>query len=419
LAVLGVLVVVWLGRGLLPAIGTGGDSAEEEIPKPKPPQKVIEIEGKKVPAAEGPIAVLNPGLARPGAEVGVNGSGFDPGARVRVLLSTGNSKPAEVATGKVDRNGAVMAEFTFPEGAATAGDEHVVTVHQVNSDKVAEAELMAQAGVATAKLSDDTAAPGDSLSVNAAGFLPRETVNVFWGRVAGKPTATLKADESGSLSKESVKVGVAPTGESTLILVGAKSQSAAVAPFTMLGLYPTAASKPYAARAGDPIAVSGDGFAPGERVLVHVNQATGSPAFVEETDSRGDVAGVSFRVPFGLKGKQTLILTGEQSRASVSTGFSVLPYQPTARANTYGGLPGTILTFYVKDFAPDEVVHVYIGRGQGSQGERVSEFRVDGKGSATAAGEYVIPRDAQGKLTLTLVGTKSEASTTTTVSVEE
>ncbi len=419
-AVVGLLVVVWLGRGLLPAIGTIGGSEEgEEAPKPKPPEQVIDLDGKKVPAVGGPVAVLNPGLARPGATVGVAGSGFDPGARVRVLLSTDGGKPKEVASGKVDRNGSVTAEFTFPQGAAAAGGEHLVTVHQVNSDKVAEAELVAQAGVATVELSDDTATPGDTLTVNAQGFLPEETVNGDWGRAAGKPAATLEADEHGAISKESVRVGVAPAGQSTLVLVGAKSQSAAVAPFTMLSLYPSATSQPYAARAGQAITVSGKGFAPGERVLVHVNRPTGVPAFVKEADERGHVAGVTFKLPFGLKGEQRLILTGEHSRASTSTGFTVMPYQPSARANTYGGLPGTTLNFYVKGFAPNEAVHVYANRTKSSQGELVSAFRDDGKGTATAAGKYVIPGDAQGKLTLTLVGAKSEGTATTTVTVDK
>src|SRR5690606_14817381 len=136
-AVAGLLIVVWLGRGLLPSIGSiGGSDEAEEAPKPKPPEQVVDLDGKKVPAVGGPVAVLNPGLARPGASVGVAGSGFDPGARVRVLLSTDGGKPKEVATGKVDRNGSVTAEFTFPQGAATGG-EHLVTVHLVNSDKVA------------------------------------------------------------------------------------------------------------------------------------------------------------------------------------------------------------------------------------------------------------------------------------------
>ena len=424
LVVAGILVVAWLGRGLLPEIGTAGASKESETeaggpPRPKEPPSVVDLDGKKVPAVGGPVAVLNPGLARPGALVGVTGSGFDPGASVQVFLTTGNGKPQPVASGKTDRHGSVTTEFRFPAAAATAGDQHLVTVQQANSDKVAEAELVAQAGVATASVSDDTAAPGGTLTVNAAGLMPGETINVYWGRVGGKPATTFKADESGGVSKQTVTVGIAPTGPSSLILVGSESQSAAVAPFTMLGLYPSAVAKPYAGRAGDSISVSGKGFAPGERVLVYFNQATGTPAFAQKANARGAVAGMSFKIPFGLKGKQSLILIGEQSRASANTGFSVMPYSPSARANTYGGLPGTTLTFYVKDFAPNEAVHVYVNRGPNNKGELVSAFRVDERGTAAAAGSYMIPGDASGKLTLTLIGRKSEGVATATVTVDK
>jgi hypothetical protein len=380
---------------------------------------VVDLDGKKIPGAGGPVAVLNPGLARPGATVGVAGSGFDPGAAVQVLLTSGKNRPAPVAAGKADRNGAVRTEFTFPAAAASASDQQVVTIQQQNSDKVAQADMVAQAGVATASLSDNSAAPGGTLTVDATGFQPGETVNVYWGRVSGEPSGTLRADSSGQISREGVRVGVGPTGQSNLILVGAKSKSAAVAPFTMLGLYPTAASQPYAARAGNPIDVAGKGFAPGERVLVYFNEATGTPALTQRADSKGNVGGLGFEIPFGLEGKQTLILTGEQSRASVSTGFSVLPYSPIARANTYGGLPGTTLSFFVREFAPDEAVHVYVGRGKGSQGELITAFRVNERGTASAAGEYVIPGDAQGKLTFTLIGAKSGGTTTATVTVDK
>lgn len=415
----GILVVVSLGRGLLGQTGDEAvDTAGPEI-RQRPPPEMVDLDGKRVPAAGGPVAVLNPGLARPGATVGVTGSGFDPGATVQVLLTSGTGRPAEVASDKADRNGAVEAAFTFPAAAANAGDQHMVTVQQANSDNVAEAQLVTQAGVATASLSDNTAAPGGTVTVNASGFLSGETINVYWGRVAGEPSATLEADAGGQVSRESIRVGVGPTGESTLVLVGKESQSAAVAPFTMLALYPTAKSQPYSAKAGNPITVSGAGFAPGERVLVYFNEATGTPALAGKADPKGNVSGLSFRVPFGLKGKHVLILIGEQSRASVSTGFSVQEYSPAARANTYGGLPGTNLTFYVTDFAANEAVHVYIGRGKDSQGELVAAFRVNERGSASTAGGYVVPGNAQGKLTFTLVGAKSEGTTTTTVTVDK
>src|SRR5690606_40817218 len=94
-------------------------------------------------------------------------------------------------------------------------------------------------------------------------------------------------------------------------------------------------------------------------------------------DWSSDVCSSDLKLPFGLKGEQRLILTGEHSRASTSTGFTVMPYQPSARANTYGGLPGTTLNFYVKGFAPNEAVHVYANRkiGRASCRERVEEAR--------------------------------------------
>jgi hypothetical protein len=179
----------------------------------------------------------------------------------------------------------------------------------------------------------------------------------------------------------------------------------------MLSLYPSAVAHPWAAKAGESIGLTGKGFAPGEHVLVHFNESSGVPPLVLQADASGKIpAGGGFRIPFGITGKQTVILTGEQSRASVSSGFSVLPYTPVVRASSWGGLPGTVLNFYVRDFAPNEVVKVYTGGTPGNAGELVAAFRVDAKGAASAVGSYTIPGNAQGKLTFNMVGSKSNSS---------
>jgi hypothetical protein len=64
-------------------------------------------------------------------------------------------------------------------------------------------------------------------------------------------------------------------------------------------------------------------------------------------------------------------------------------------------------------------VKVYAGGSGNSQGELVAGFRVDAKGAASAAGSYTIPGSAQGKVTFTLVGSKSEASATAKVTVDK
>jgi hypothetical protein len=94
-----------------------------------------------------------------------------------------------------------------------------------------------------------------------------------------------------------------------------------------------------------------------------------------------------------------------------------LPYMPNAQTSTYGGLPGTTISFYASGFARSEIVHAYVGSTQNSPGTMVSCFRTNDKGNAVAAGSYVIPGGAQGKLSFKLIGVKSNGVATTTMSV--
>src|SRR5215470_9263910 len=88
LLAVGALILVYLGRTLLSGFGNGavdvtgqggkgnnGASTQTQAPKP---EKTLEINGQGVPVNQGPVAVLNPGLAGPGGMVGVNATGFDP-----------------------------------------------------------------------------------------------------------------------------------------------------------------------------------------------------------------------------------------------------------------------------------------------------------------------------------------------------
>jgi hypothetical protein len=258
--------------------------------------------------------------------------------------------------------------------------------------------------------------PGDTVTVSASGFGSGEKVGVFWGRVSGTPAATLTADGSGSISQASVPVGVAPTGPTTLVLVGEKTKTTATAPYQMLGLYPVLTPHPYAVQAGHSVTLNGSGFAPGEQVLLYLNAASGTPALTTTASSGGSLS-LSFVVPFGLKGNQTLTAIGDQSRAAVDSGFDVLSYNPSAQVSTYGAMPGTTVSFYASGFAANEVVEVYLGRGQGNSGQLVSAFRVNSKGSAAAAGTYVIPNGTGPALYFTMVGQQSGGTATAKVSV--
>lgn len=418
------IVVIWQVAKSVTDHGGGASTAasgrQSTVPtsvpsSPATPAPKVTLGGHAVSAGGGPLILVNPGLAAPGGQVSVQGSGFTPGTSVAVWLEAGHSgKGTVIAHGTASKYGTLNTGFTMP--ASMTGATATVVAQQGGGGKTATAQIVTPIGVGRATINGKAAGkPGDTVSVSASGFGSGEKVNVFWGRVAGTPAATLTADGSGSISQASVPVGVAPVGPTTLVLVGEKTKTTATAPYQMLGLYPAIAPRPYAVQAGHSATLTGSGFAPGEQVLVYLNAASGTPALTATAGSSGNLS-VSFVVPYGLKGSQTLTAIGDESRASVDSGFDVLPYSPVAQASTYGALPGTAISFYASGFAANEVVEVYLGRGQGSSGQLVSAFRVNSHGSAAAAGSYVIPNDTEG-LSFTLVGQQSGGSATAKLSV--
>lgn len=419
-------VLVSVGRSLLPGMAGGPGGVSRTPPsasstESESPPATVTLDGVLVPQGGAPMITLNPGLVRLGGTVTVNGAGFDAGSRVDVKLSPPKAQkspsPAkgqtdaqavQVATATAGKDGTISASFVFP--VQTTGDAtRQVTAQQRGSTKKATAEAAVAQGVGQATLSALVGKPGDTVSLSVRGFSPGEDLLVYWGRIVGEPAMTLHADTSGSLSKVPVRVGVAVVGVASLVVVGKTSGIAASAPFQILSLYPTIKLAPYAVKATQRIGFSGKGFAPGERVLVRLNAAGGQPIMAIQTDQNGTFSGAGLVMPYELTGKQSLVFVGEQSRASVSSGFTILPYQPLARASAYGGLPGTGLTFYADGFAPSEAVHVFVGQTKGSQGELISAFRVNDKGKASAGGTYVVPGDAGDSLTFTLVGMRSKA----------
>ncbi|PAZ13049.1 hypothetical protein CLM62_26470 [Streptomyces sp. SA15] len=412
LVVVGSLVqVIARSGGFGGALNTTGDNQEnskrepQKIKKPSQKPKTIELGEQKIPRESGPIIVLNPGLVTPGGKATVEGAGFDAKSTVDLFLKT-SAKQNEgkgISAVKTDKSGSLNAQINVPENVRKGA---VLVAQQRDADKVAEAQLVSGGVVGTVKINKQVGKPGDSVSLSIRGFGAGERIDVFWGRVGGKPDATLTADGSGGIGRADVKVGVAPTGVSTLILVGKKSQTTATAPFQVLGLYPTLKSSPYALKAGQRINVSSAGFAPQERVLFYINSASGVPAFTANADADGNVGAVSFDVPFGLEGEQSVAAIGERTRAVVRAAFQVMPYTPTAEPSTYSGKAGTRVSFYVTGFAANETVTLYAG-GPNGEAKKITTFQVDAKGAAEAVGSYPITKADEGGVAFKLVGNKS------------
>ncbi|MEU5104794.1 hypothetical protein AB0H07_21285 [Streptomyces sp. NPDC021354] len=413
IAILGSLVKMVAGGGLGNALNSsGGGSAqkksktqEQEI-RPTTKPKTIKLGNQRVPQASGPIIVINPGLVAPGGKASVEGGGFAPKSTVDLLLKTKRSgaKGRPIRTVRTDKHGSLYVNFTMPE--SLGGRPGTLVAQQRGGGRTAQAELISGGSIGTARINKMVGRPGDVVSISARGFKPGEQINVFWGRTNGTPVARLRTDSSGGVGRADIRVGVAPTGQSTLVLVGQQSKTTATAPFQMLSLYPAIKSSPYALKAGQRIRLSGNRFAPNERVLVYINATTGLPAFTTQANSFGQIRDVAFDVPFGLKGRQSLTAIGDQSRAVVRSGFTVLPYSPSAEPSTFGGKAGTTLSFYCSGFAPNETVTVYAGSGSVA-GRKIAVFQVDGRGKAAAVGSYRITSADENGVSFKLIGSKS------------
>jgi hypothetical protein len=388
-------------------------------PSPAPPTPVIANNVSLTRLTSGPLLLLNPAFVRQGATINLSGSGFDPKATLDLVLRRNAADRGQPITfAQADKGGAFTTNFTV-SGALGAGS-FIIEARERDSGRLAQATgTIAQGTAPQVKLGIQVGRPGDQVVFSAQGFAPGEALQVYWNSLLSPPLASLHTDAGGNVRTGAVTVPFGAVGNNAFIFLGAQSQAPVTDSFLTLSLYPTVQISSYAIQAGNPLTFSGKAFGPGERIQVYLNTLSGPPLTTVQANVTGTFGQTSgFVVPFALKGSQTLIFIGEQSRAPATVNFDILPYTPTAQPSTYGGLPGTTVSFYASGFAHSEVVHVYVGRTATSTGDMVTCFRADSQGSALAAGAYTVPGSvAAGKLTFALDGVQSGATATATFQV--
>jgi nucleoid-associated protein YgaU len=405
-----------------PAVSTSGTPGSTVVARPAGPTPtpvVVQIQGTAISIEAKPLLLLNPSTVRQGSSVGVTGSGFDPGATVDIYVKQQTSDSVDPLTFvQVDKSGG-FGGVTFAVPDALPRGNFIVEADQRESGNVARATAVVAGGSPQVKLGTQAAKSGDTVQLSAAGFGPDEDVNVYWNDLSSEVIGTLHTDDSGGLRQGAVRVPFGAVGNNGFIFVGQKSQSPVTVPFQMLNLYPSVDLSSYAIKPDNVLSFSGKDFGPGEDVTVYLNNPDAPPLTTIQTDDSGGFTNAGgFLVPFGLQGKQTLIFMGKESKAPTTASFDTLPYTPSAQPSTYGGRPGTTLTFYAIGFARNEIVHALVGRTQDNAGSEVSCFRTDAQGNAASGGSYVVPGDATpGQLVFSLLGSRSQAVATAALEV--
>ncbi len=367
-----------------------------------------------------PFILLNPGVVAQGGKMNVQGSEFDPKSTIEFFIKQKESeKGKSLGVLQTDKTGSFAGVLIVP--ATQPFGNFIVTAQEHKSTKKAETMGLIQngTGMAAVKLNAQVGRVGDTVVVTAKGFAAGEIVKVYWNNMASDPVATLQADKGGGIGQQPIKVPFGAQGANTFIFQGVQSQIPVVVQFFLLGLYPVVTVSNYFIKADNVLHYSGKNFGPNELVAVFLGQPSGQAIATVQTNAHGAFTNApGFLIPFSLKGKQTLYFLGSLSRAQTKTSFTVAPYTPTVLPSTYGGGPGTTISFYASGFARNETVQIYVGGGKDGPGKLVGTFTTDGQGKAKAVGSYPIPPDAQpGKMSFMFKGSKSGSTTTATITV--
>lgn len=395
-------------------------------PTASPPGKSIPVAPTPTPMAVSqlvtshvPLLLLNPSSARPGSTVGISGSGFDAGSTIDLTLKhKADDQGKSLGFVQADKSG-TFGGFNLTLPSDFVSGPFIVDAQEHGGSKQATATGTVAANSPQVTFGTQVGKPGDVIAFSMKGFAPGEDVKVYFNSLASPPLLDVHTDQSGNVRQDNLTVPFGAIGNNAFIFVGQKSQSPVTVGFLMLNLYPVISVNTYATRADSTLTFSGKGFGPNERVLLHLNSVQSPPIAVLQADGTGSFKSAgAFTIPFSLKGKNTFIAIGEQSQAPSTVSIDILPYTPLAEASTYGGRPGTTISFYGTGWARDEVVHVYVNKTAQSQGEEVSCFLSNDQGNFGSAGSYTIePQTQAGQLVFTLLGNDSQVPTTTKMQV--
>ncbi|WP_022891305.1 GH92 family glycosyl hydrolase [Agromyces subbeticus] len=245
--------------------------------------------------------------------------------------------------------GNYTVSVTVATGARTT---HLTLTAEIEAAPVYETTL-------TADPADDVLA-GTEIAVTGDGFKAGESVTV----VLQTPTpveSTVDADSDGHVATTVTVPADAAPGLYAIVATGAESAMPATATVNVVPdetdpVYtPQLHSDSTSGRPGDLVTVTGEGFAPGEKITVEVHS---DPVVVgTATATARGAFSLTFTLPDVPVGAHRVVVTGETSAVPVSFAFEVLPAQvpgdgssgtggptdPSVAALSNTGVDGTLL----------------------------------------------------------------------------
>lgn len=252
------------------------------------------------------------------------GSGFMPGeALVATIEDTRGHLEAQLVPLIADHAGRLSAaKEAIP--ADLAPGTHTLLVQGQSSHRVGQARFQLHLIPPKVTLDSYSVKPGQDFGFAGGGFLSNEVVEVRLGSLQGERLAAVRANAGGNVAGRAT-IPPMPEGNYTLFFVGRQSQTPTSVGFSVQGFHPWVTLDHYALTSHMRLGFTGADFAPNEEVLVYLNQREGNPVMRIQADALGRLAAPAALGIGKLSGENTLSFVGQESRAVVTTTFTVVP----------------------------------------------------------------------------------------------
>ncbi len=176
--------------------------------------------------------------------------------------------------------------------------------------------------------------PGQTIGFGGRGFQPGERVDIRLGDLEDVPSRSQSrllvatfANAGGNVKGEA-SIPFLPPGDYPFIAAGHQSQGMLIRNLTVLGFAPWVVLDDYAPPPSTQFGFKGQGFAPGEPVLVYFDQQTSQLVTQLKADGDGEFAVYRGVESPNQPGDHALILVGVYSGSVVKVNFETLPAAP-------------------------------------------------------------------------------------------
>ena len=260
------------------------------------------------------------------------------------------------------------------------------------------------------------AVTGSKVSLWGTGFRPHETVQLVLESRDNPQGWSLGSARSGADGTFNASVTI-PSWVTHADTVRAYAGSGAAVLTARTGFevwapMPHITPATYSGTVGAPYGLTGDGFAPGEQVMLYLDTTDTLP-IATTTSGDGHISFDSVRVPLAAAGSHSWIVQGAQGDVA-TVPYTLLPFTPYLLLSTYSSQPERLVTVSGKGFAPDELVYLFMGDAESAP---LGVVHADDTGALNATDAFTIPTSARGPLAVIAVGRLSGRPARATLNV--